>query len=222
MSEDHNTGQAADDHPTSPPPDASKPSSTRIAVIGGIALLAGLLLGIGLGGDDAAEEPSDDGELTAAQDDLAELEAERDTLAAQVQEQQREIDQLTTQLAEAREAAESAQVEPESEPEPEPEERPQRDRNGTYTAGSYRFEDVQLGEDFAGDLEIRARVTNTGDDVSGVAWTATVFSGGSVVATADGNATEFAGGDTITVEFYSTDDFPAEWDELEFQVDAEF
>ncbi|HVM20401.1 MAG TPA: hypothetical protein VNT52_09330 [Acidimicrobiales bacterium] len=184
-------------------------------------------LGMGAGGsapepEQAADEqqapppaPAEDdgaaGDESAAE--IEELQGERDTLQAQLAEQTSQIEQLQRQLRRARRAAATAQ-EPEDEPAPQ-------GAGGTYTAGDYQFADVQVGEDSLGDFTMRARVTNNGSDRGGVIWKATIFSGGSVVGTLDGTASDFAAGQTITVEFVSTDDF-ADWDEIEFQVDTEF
>ena len=51
-------------------------------------------------------------------------------------------------------------------------------------------------------------------------WTATLFSGGTVVATLNGFADGFDAGETVTVEFFGFDEY-AGWDTIEFQVDFE-
>lgn len=92
----------------------------------------------------------------------------------------------------------------------------------SYAAGQFSFDDVQLRSDFVDDFEIRARVTNDGDAVSGVSWTVTLFSDGSVVGTASGFASDLEAGSTTTQTFISTDDFTEGVDALEFQIDAMF
>ena len=93
--------------------------------------------------------------------------------------------------------------------------------SGDYRAGDYSLSDVQVREDGLGDFEVRARATNTGSSKGGVCISATIFSGGSVVGTADGCVQDWGAGETRTVEFISTDDYQ-EWDEIEFQVDTEY
>lgn len=93
--------------------------------------------------------------------------------------------------------------------------------SGTYEAGRYTFSDVQVLQDFVDDFEVRAQMTNNGADVAGASLTVSILSGGSVVGTGTGFATNVASGATVTVEFISVDDF-VEWDSVEFQVDSEF
>ena len=91
---------------------------------------------------------------------------------------------------------------------------------GTYTAGNYTLNDVQVSEDVVGDFEVRTRATNNGSDKSFVSLTATIFRDGSVVATASSFVSDWAAGETLTVEFISVDDY-GDWDAIEFQVDSE-
>jgi len=49
-----------------------------------------------------------------------------------------------------------------------------------------------------------------------------LLQGGCVVATATGSAQNFASGATQTMQFVSTDPFPASYDEVCFQIDTEF
>jgi len=76
---------------------------------------------------------------------------------------------------------------------------------------------VQVREDFAGDFEVRARVTNNGAATDFAFMEATVFASGKV-ATVGEAAEEFDAGETRTVTFISTDNYSA-WDEVEFTVD---
>jgi hypothetical protein len=95
-------------------------------------------------------------------------------------------------------------------------------QDGTYTAGAFELRDVQVSEDFAGDFAVRARVTNNGPEVDSLGISVTIFSGGSVVGTADGLVGDtFGTGETRTVEFVSSDPFTS-WDEVEFQVEFSF
>lgn len=173
------------------------------------ALLA-FLLGVGVGGAPEVEEPSTDGSDTeVSQQEIADLREERDALSDRLESAQDEMRQL-------REAQETAEEEPEAQPDVDGE-----PASGTYEAGQYEISDVQVTEDFVGDFSMRARVRNTGNDVSVVILKATLFSGGSAVATLDGTAQDLAGGQTKTVEFLSTDSF-GDWEEVEFQVDGQF
>lgn len=107
--------------------------------------------------------------------------------------------------------------------EPSPEEvEPPPEEGGAYTAGQYELTDVQLSEDFGGDFAGRARITNNGDAVDAVIIEMSVFKGGSVIATLDGTSQDFGAGETRTIEFSSLDDWDPDWDEVEFQVGAQF
>jgi uncharacterized protein involved in outer membrane biogenesis len=89
---------------------------------------------------------------------------------------------------------------------------------GSYEADGYVFSDVQITKDFVGDFEVQARVTNE-SGASGMRFIdASVFSGGSVVATADA-IERIDAGETMTVELISTDNYDEGWDEVEFSVE---
>jgi hypothetical protein len=177
-----------------------------------VGVVAALIVGIGIGaastgGETEPTTTDNSAEVQELQDRIAALESERDEALTQTAE-------LEAQLADAQAQIEAAEAEPAEEPK---EDTPA----GDYTAGSYVFNDVQVSEDFAGDFEMRARVTNTGDSVSSVLFTATIFDGDTVVGTADGVVNNFDADATVTVEFISTDAY-ADWDSVEFQIQAEF
>ena len=94
----------------------------------------------------------------------------------------------------------------------------QDDSRGDATVGQWAFRDVQVMEDSLGNFEVRARVTNTGDTEDFAFWTITFFENGSMVGTARASAQDIAAGDTITVEFFTTDDYTS-WDEWDIQED---
>lgn len=173
-------------------------------VLAALAFVFGIIIGAA-GGDEQPEEASPQVEETESpelQQQVAALEEQLATAQAKIEEQE-------AALAEAQ-AAEPAPEEP-AEPQSE---------DGTYTVGQYEFADVQVGEDFAGDFEARARVTNTGDTREVVAWTMTVFQEGTVVGTLMGTASSLESGATVTVNFIGTDAH-TDWDEVEFQTDME-
>jgi len=218
-----------------PAPAPKRPRRKLAAAIVGIAALVGLTVWAGIEGAtreqqtgrivadavvDGTETPlaKRSGELDrtpALQGQVADLEAEvadltadvatlteeRDTLQATSDVQAERIGELEDQLAAAL-----------AEPEPAAD---------TLTAGDYSFADVQVSEDFAGDFELRSRVTNGGDSVEFATWTATLFLDGTVVADLMGTADSFNADETVTVTFIGTDDF-GDWDSVEFQVDSEW
>lgn len=203
-----------------PPPDGSTEAKPKrawktwhLAAVGIVAFLFGIAAG-GTGGQELDSEPSGsaDDEVAALEEQVEQLEqelADRDDLLAAAEEQLATTDDET---------------EPEPEPEPEPETEPEpepADQDGTYTAGDYSFADVQVSEDFAGDFEVRTRATNNGSDKSAVVVSATLFSGGSVVGTASGSVSDWASGQTVTLELISLDAH-VDWDDIEFQIDAQF
>lgn len=200
---------------TQPPPPAAdtadKPKRAwktwHLAAVGVVAFLVGIGAG-GAGGEEAAQEEPAASEDTAAAEEIEALEEQ----VAQLEEQLAERDELL---------AAAAEESPEEEPEPEPEPAPEPEDDGTFTAGNYSFTDVQVREDGLGDFEVRTRATNNGSDKSAVIVSATMFADGSVVGTADGSVSDWAGGATVTLEMISLDDY-VEWDEIEFQIDTEF
>jgi hypothetical protein len=205
--------------PGYPPTAPSRKWYERKRVLLPIVAVLFFVLGAAIGGgaSQVAQQDATPGDDEAALAVVEGLEEERDAFRSQAEELQLEVDDLRRELADA--TGEDA-PEPAPEAEAEPEDAPAAD--GTYTAGTYEFADVQVRSDFVDDFELRARVTNTGQDRNAVSWTATIFSGGSVAATLSGIASDFSSGSTITVEFFSTDDYRDDWDEIEFQIDAEF
>ena len=93
--------------------------------------------------------------------------------------------------------------------------------DGSYTAGDFAFNDVQVTSDWVDDFEIRTRATNNGTSVEAASFTATLFNEGSVVGTADAYVSDWVSGETVTVEFVSVDEY-TDWDDIEFQVDHTF
>jgi hypothetical protein len=94
--------------------------------------------------------------------------------------------------------------------------------DGTYVVENYTFSDVQVVNDGLGDFSIRAQVTNNGPTRNGVLFTASIFDTGSVVGTVSGTVSGLARDATTTVTLNGLSDFTTAWDELRFQVDAEF
>lgn len=204
--------------PSAPPPpeaDTRRPGGRWKTWQLAAAALVALIIGVGIGSAGGGEvDDSEPQEQAGAE--VEDLEAEIDRL-------EDELEARDEALAAAVEQAE-AEPEPEATEEPEPEPEPEAEaaeEDGTYTVGDYTFADVQVGEDFAGDFEIRTRMTNNGDAKDSVGIKATLFSGGSVVGTADGIVNDVDGGATVTMEMFSTDEH-VEWDEIEFQVEYEF
>lgn len=165
------------------------------------------LIGIGIGGASAETENSNDNselvsELRERLSDTRLLLAKRTQRLSDTQADVRKVER----------------EQPETEPTSEP---TSSDEAGDYSVGQYEIGDVQVSEDALGDFAMRARVTNTGDDIQGLILSASAFSGGSVVATFQGSAQNFGAGQTITMELISTDEFTS-WDEIEFQIDTEY
>lgn len=97
------------------------------------------------------------------------------------------------------------------------------ERAGTEVeAGVFRVEVDEVGDDGAGDLQITARVRNAGADTRGATLTAYLFLDGTVVGTATGTVTPLAPGEEVATTFRGLTDYTDEWDDLTFQVDAEF
>jgi cellulase/cellobiase CelA1 len=198
--------------PPPPPPPLQAPSQGErgrrsvltYAAVGVTSLLIGVGVGAAVGRTETRTVAGD-----VPQEDLDELEARADELDAR----EAELDEREAALdAPDAGAAEPDATTDETAPAAEPDE--------LYTAGHYEFTDVQVNEDFTGDFVMRTRVTNTGSAVETVSWTATLFSGGTVVATLNGFADGFDAGETVTVEFFGFDEY-AGWDTIEFQVDFE-
>jgi hypothetical protein len=178
-------------------------SLLKYAAIGVTSLLIGVGVGAAVGRTETRTVAGD------VQEELDELEARADELDAR----EAELDEREAELdARGADAAEPDATTEETAPAAEPDE--------LYTAGHYEFTDVQVNEDFTGDFVLRTRATNTGSAVETVSWTATLFSGGSVVATLTGFADGFDAGETVSVEFFGFDEYVG-WDTIEFQVDFE-
>jgi len=92
----------------------------------------------------------------------------------------------------------------------------------TYEVGRYTFTDVQVVNDGLGDFSIRADVTNNGEPCAGVLFTASIFEMGTVVGTVTGQAQAFGTGETQAITLSGLSDFTTSWDQLTFQIDAEF
>jgi hypothetical protein len=199
--------------PPQPQPDQGRAWKTWQLVVAGVA---GLLLGLVFGA--AGGDATDDGSAPAATSDTSELEAEIERLQDEIAERDEAL-AAAADVADGQQPADEAETEPEAEPEPEPEPAEQGD---VLTAGNYSFADVQVSEDFVNDFQVRTRMTNNGPARESVGITATIFSGGSVVATATGLASNVGEGATITLELMSTDDYRDDWDAIEFQVEYEF
>lgn len=198
--------------PPPPPPPLQAPSRGEsklrpvllYAAVGVTSLLIGIGAGAAVGRTETRTVAGD-----VPQEDLDELEATADELDAR----EAELDEREAEL-DARDAgaAEPDATTEQTAPAAEPDE--------LYSAGHYEFTDVHVNEDFAGDFVMRTRATNTGSAVETVSWTATLFSGGTVVATLTGFADGFDAGETVTVEFFGFDEY-ADWETIEFQVDFE-
>lgn len=112
-------------------------------------------------------------------------------------------------------------AEPPPSPEPPPPEEPPLPP-GSFRTGRYQFSDLQVSEqDFTGSFEMRTRVTNTGDAVRGVIWTASLFIEDRVVATLNALVNDFAAGESRTVEWFSSDNFVEGRYRVEIQIDTE-
>lgn len=206
--------------PPPPPPPAARRRRWVWPVVAVVALLAGggagVAVGMSLADDESApaaqESPApqetgeggDSDELERLRDRLEEVEQQRDDLKRRLDEARAELDSGATEPP----ADESL----ESEPTP---------FEGEFTDGVFTFTDVQVLRDFAGDFEVRATVTNTGDEtVDYVDWTATVLNGGETVSTLTTSATGLAAGDSVDAQFIGFDDY-GDWDAVEFAVDSD-
>lgn len=210
--------------PMPPAPEKAKKSWFRQAwFIGLVAFVVGA--GVGGAGAGGGQEPTSsanpeaaaDGEVAELQEDLADARADadqaRDQLAAaedQVAELESDVKALERAAAKQERGANERAEEP----------APSGGGSGV-TVGQYRFADVQVSDDGLGDFQVRARVTNTGGEVSSVGFKATMFKNGSVVGTATGVVNDFAAGDTVTVDLISLDKYVGS-DSTEFQIEYEF
>lgn len=214
--------QSVPSAPPPPPPPTSEPRRRRWVwpLVAVLALIAGVGIGVGVGlalDDDestpAAQETPSQQPDDSGGDESDELEQLRERLG-QVEQQR---DDLKQRLDEARAELETRATETPDEPlesEPTPFE-------GEFTAGDFTFTDVEVLRDFAGDFEVRATVTNTGDDdVEFVSWTATVLNGGETVSTLTTSTSAFAAGDSVDAQFIGFDDY-GDWDAVEFAVDTD-
>ena len=93
---------------------------------------------------------------------------------------------------------------------------------GVYEAGPYTFSNVEVVNDGLGDFSIRADVTNNGEPCRGVLFTASIFETGGLVGTVSGTVQGFEHGETLPITLSGLSDFTVSWDQLQFQVDAEF
>ena len=202
---------------------------TSVLVVGVTALLLGVGMGLSDTGQqadlerelsdveqerDEAETLVDDlqDELVLTEDDLssarADLQKAEDRARRAEAQAQRAKDQAAAAEDEAA-AVEDAQVPAEP-----------AETGGTYTVGEFTISDVQVSEDFVGDFEMRARVTNNGEAADFVQIQATLFGGGSVVSDLEA-IEDFDAGQVRTVTFIGTDAYE-QWDEIEFTVDEGF
>lgn len=206
--------------PPPPPPVERRRRGWVWPLVAVLALTAGGGAGVAVGmaidddeSDPVAQETSAPDETEGGDSD--ELEQLRERLEAV--EQQR--DDLKQRLDEARAELDERETEPPAEEEPlESEPTP---FEGEFTDGVFTFTDVQVLRDFAGDFEVRATVTNTGDEtVDFASWTATVLYEGEQVSTLTTTATELAAGDSVDAQFIGFDDY-GDWDAVEFAVDSD-
>ncbi len=116
-------------------------------------------------------------------------------------------------------AAAAGQGEPTTPPAAESSPSPVQD---TYDVGRYTFSNVQVVNDGLGDFSIRADVRNNGEPCAGVLFTASIFETGTVVGTVTGQAQAFGTGDTQPITLSGLSDFTTSWDQIAFQIDAEF
>ena len=199
----------------------------RPLLIVGASVLVALLVGVGIGLTDTSAQ-------TDLEEQIAEVDDERDDAEAELDDAEEELAQLQGELGAAQEEvrraedradraseeATAAEAATEEAPTVEAEPDAPVESDGTYTSGDFTINDVQVSEDFVGDFEVRARVTNNGGKARFVDLQATLFSGGSVVA--DVTALEnFDAGQTRTITFTGVDNYKA-WDEIEFTVDVGF
>ncbi|TDC52739.1 hypothetical protein E1212_07755 [Jiangella ureilytica] len=231
-------------HPPEPsvsPEPATPPSRVRGRVIAGVVAVVAFAAGIAIGAvtqsEDEPEQPvaastgtEDDGgsETAALEEQVAALQSRVDELTSERDGLQASVTELEAAAAAAAEAAAQATATQAATPAatqapspPATEETTPPGGEGTYTAGQFRFADVQVSDDGIGGFALRARVTNNGQAVAGALWTATLFLDGVVVATLNGSAQGFAAGATVTADFWSDDPF-GDYDTVEFQVDGQF
>jgi hypothetical protein len=117
----------------------------------------------------------------------------------------------------------TAPAEPSAEEEPEDADAsPSPSDDGVHEVENYTFSDVQVVNDGLGDFSIRAELTNNGPARNGVLFTASIFESGAVVGTVSAAIPAIEQGETMTVTLNGLSDFTTTWDELRFQVDAEF
>ncbi|RIQ16035.1 hypothetical protein DY240_23185 [Jiangella rhizosphaerae] len=183
-----------------------------------LALLAGGGAGVAVGVSLDDDEPAPTAQETPApQETGGENDDELERLRERLEEVEQQRDDLKRRLDEARAELESRETEP---PEEEPEASEPTPFEGEFTDGAFTFTDVQVLRDFAGDFEVRATVTNTGDEaVDYVSWTATVLYQGEPVSTLTTSATELAAGASVDAQFIGFDDY-GDWDAVEFSVDS--
>lgn len=207
--------------PPAPPPPPPPPAAPRRRwvwpVVAVLALLAGGGAGVAVGMAIDDEPAPIAGETPAPQEPGGDEGDEPEQLRQRLEDVEQQRDDLKRRLDEARAELESRETE---EPEGEPQASEPTPFEGEFTDGVYTFTGVQVLRDFAGDFEVRATVTNTGDEtVDYVSWTATVLHQGEPVSTLTTSATGLAGGDSVEAQFIGFDDY-GDWDAVEFSVDA--
>lgn len=177
------------------------------------------------------EAEAQGGDVGDLQEEVSEREARITELESEVAALEDELSTAEAQVAMAEEEAEAAAAAPTpTTPTPAPattagaDARPGAEgiRSAAYTAESFTFNDVQVRPDGLDDFEVVARVTNEGEAVELASFTVTIFDGGSVVATASGNVSDFGAGETNTITFITSDDYTDAFDAVEFQVDFVF
>lgn len=92
--------------------------------------------------------------------------------------------------------------------------------SATTTEAGFDWAAVSFGCDAVDDVEARARLTNTGNDISLASFTMTVLQGGQIAATLSATVSDLAAGMTKTVEFISLDDCISGTFDYEIQSDS--
>ncbi|TDD67833.1 bZIP transcription factor [Jiangella aurantiaca] len=213
--------------PPAPPPPPPPPAAPRRRwvwpLVAVLALLAGAGAGVAVGMSIDDDESSPVAQETPAPEDTSgetggENDEELEQLRERLEEVEQQRDDLKRRLDEARAELDSRETEP---PEEESQESEPTPFEGEFTDGVFTFTDVQVLRDFAGDFEVRATVTNTGDEtVDYVSWTAIVLYQGEPVSTLTTSATELAAGDSVDAQFIGFDDY-GDWDAVEFSIDSD-
>lgn len=183
-----------------------------LVVTAAVALFIGVAIGLSDTGSSSLRAELDDvtEERDDALDDLADAEEELEDLEAAVADALGEAARAERRADRARKRARNQAAATEQ---------PSSDSDsGTYQVGDFTITDVQVSEDFGGDFELRARVTNNGGDMEFVDLQATLFSDGTVVGVVDA-LEDFDAGQTRTVTFIGSDSY-TDWDKVEFTIDT--